>query len=370
MVRRHTILLALAVAAAASVVASAAPAAPLTQAKCGSGQPCPPPTPTNLAAVPDTSNSVAFTWQQPRSTVSATSWLVRVDGNVVATVATTSYTATALACGSHTFGVSAQSSGGATSNTATISSTLPCSTDGPVPSTSFWRPPLHATWQWELTEPVDQSVDAQIYDIDSDYNDASVVASLHAKGRKVVCYIDAGSWESYRPDASLFPISVLGNAVSGWSDERWLDIRRLDILQPIMRQRLETCRSKGFDGVEFDWVDAYAQPSTGFAVTATDQLTYNQWLASEAHLRGLFVLLKNDLGQVDALLPYFDGALNEQCFEFAECAVLSKFVAAGKPVFNSEYNLSESVFCSQALALGFNSMVKHVGLDAWRQPCL
>ena len=43
-------------------------------------------------------------------------------------------------------------------------------------------------------------------------------------GRKVVCYIDAGTWEDWRPDAAQFTTSLLGRS-NGWPGERWLDVR-------------------------------------------------------------------------------------------------------------------------------------------------
>ena len=63
-----------------------------------------------------------------------------------------------------------------------------------------------------------------------------------------------------------FPSAVLGAEVEGWPGERWLDIRRLDVLGPILKRRLDLCRRKGFDGVEPDNVDAYANDS-GFPLS-------------------------------------------------------------------------------------------------------
>ena len=80
---------------------------------------------------------------------------------------------------------------------------------------AVWRPAPNTTWQWQLTTPVDQSVVAQMYDIDLFGNAASVVSSLHAQGRKVVCYLSAGSWEPGHPSSGAFPASVLGNALNG-----------------------------------------------------------------------------------------------------------------------------------------------------------
>src|SRR6266566_3906790 len=233
---------------------------------------------------------------------------------------------------------------------------------------TVWQPALNTSWQWQLTTPVDQTVNAQMYDIDMFDNDVSVVASLHAQGRKVICYISAGTFENWRPDAASFPAVVKGNAVSGWPGENWLDIRRLDILGPIMTARLDLCQTKGFDGVEPDNIDGYTN-GTGFPLTAQDQINYNTFLANQAHARGLSVALKNDLDQVQALLPYFDWALNEQCFQYNECNTLVPFITAGKAVFEVEYSLSTSQFCPQANALNFNAMQKDLNLDAFRIPC-
>jgi hypothetical protein len=231
----------------------------------------------------------------------------------------------------------------------------------------IWIPAPHTTWQWQLTTPVNRSVAAKMFNIDLFDNSASVVASLHRRGRRVVCYLDAGTYENFRPDARSFPSSVLGKA-NGWPGERWLDIRRLRVLEPIMSARLALCKRKRFDGVEADNVDGYAN-DTGFPLTANQQLTYNRWLARTAHRLGLSIALKNDLDQARQLQPFFDYALDEQCFEYSECSQLRPFVAAHKAVFEVEYNLSPSLFCAQANADGFMSMRKNLQLDASRQAC-
>ena len=90
---------------------------------------------------------------------------------------------------------------------------------------AVWRPAIGATWQWQLTGlPVDLSVDAQVVDIDLFESDASVVAALHALGRRVICYLSAGTWEDWRPDKNQFPRELIGRAYEGWEGERWLDI--------------------------------------------------------------------------------------------------------------------------------------------------
>ncbi len=179
--------------------------------------------------------------------------------------------------------------------------------------------------------------------------------------------MSAGSWENWRPDAAQFPATVLGHN-NGWPGEKWLDIRRLDVLGPIMEARLNLCRDKGFDAVEPDNIDGYSN-NTGFPLTAQDQLTYNRFLADAAHARGLSIGLKNDLEQVPDLLSRFDFAVNEECFRYNECAALSPFINAGKAVFETEYNQATASFCPLASGLGFSSMKKNLDLDAWRAPC-
>ncbi len=239
----------------------------------------------------------------------------------------------------------------------------------PVACPGCWHPALKVSWQWQLQNPPKAGalLDVKMYDVDGFEASKSLIAAMHSKGIKAVCYISAGSWEKYRPDANDFPASVLGRS-NGWPGEKWLDIRKRKILKPIMRARMDICRRKGFDAIEFDNVDGY-QNATGFPLTGADQLRYNVFLANAAHARGLSTFLKNDLGQIPKLLPYFDASLNEQCFQYSECPALSRFVKAGKPVFNVEYKLDRSQFCDKANARNFNSLKKRLALDAWRRPC-
>lgn len=242
------------------------------------------------------------------------------------------------------------------------------SSSSTVSTDEMWRPEAGLSWQWQLSVPVDQSVDVDVYDIDLFENDAAVVDSLHRAGRKVVCYVDAGGWEDYRSDAGTYPESVLGNRIDGWPSERWVDIRRLDILRPIIAKRFDLCAERGFDGVEPDLMDA-ASADSGFPLTPDDQLRFNLMIADLAHERGLAVGLKNDLLQIPQLVAHFEFSVNEQCAEFNECELLVPFIAAGKPVFHAEYDLPTSAFCPRTTALGFSSIRKQLDLGPWRETC-
>lgn len=191
------------------------------------------------------------------------------------------------------------------------------------------------TWQWQIRGPIDTSYDATIYDVDLFDVDATTLAALKSARRKVVCYFSAGSAEDWRPDYSKFSGAEIGNALQGWPGERWLDVRSSNV-RSVMTSRLDLAVSKGCDGVEPDNIDGYTN-STGFPLTAQDQIDFNTFLAQQAHARNLAVALKNDIEQIAALEKTFDFAVNEQCHANNECDFYSAFTADNKPVLNAEY---------------------------------
>ena len=242
--------------------------------------------------------------------------------------------------------------------------------DTPTPSQTRaerWQPRPGLDWQWQLSGKLDTSVDVPVYDIDGFDHSAKTVAALHRDDRKVICYLSTGAWEEFRPDARKFPTSVLGRG-NGWKGERWFDIRRTDILEPLMAARLDMCRDKGFDAVEPDNMDGYRN-RTGFPLTAKDQLRYNRLIARLAHDRGMAVGLKNDLAQIPHLVGEFDFAVNEQCAQYEECDTLKPFIEARKAVFHVEYELPASQFCAEARELRLSSLEKKYELGTWRKAC-
>ncbi len=232
-----------------------------------------------------------------------------------------------------------------------------------------WQPEPGLSWQWQLSGRIDTSFDVDVYGVDSVETQATTVDRLHNDGSKVICYISAGSWEKWRPDAEDFPAAVKGRPLDGWPGERWLDIRRVETLRPIMQRRMDACERKGFDAVEPDNVDGYANRS-GFPLTGAHQLAYNRMLAEEAHERGLAIALKNDTAQVAKLVDEFDFAIVEECFAYRECPEYSHFVESGKAVFVAEYDVEKvAARCEKAERLGFSLIFKRLELDAWRRGC-
>lgn len=282
----------------------------------------------------------------------------------------------------------------------------PTSTATPTPApTGIWRPPLNVSWHWMIDHAIDINnakdmglVDPngntlsnpvpQIYDIDGFYNgydpnknvvdvngkynwndpNNDQVAKLHALGKKVICYIDVGVYEDYREDAYKFPASVIGNADSGWNGSYWLDIRRTDILGPIMEARMKMCKDKGFDAIEPDEIDGYSN-NPGFPLTYADQINYNKFIANMAHSMGMSIGLKGDIDQVKDLHSYFDWTLNEECYQYNECNLLQPFVNDGKAVFQVEYKTATGSFCPSANASNYNAMKMPLNLNGGRWPC-
>ncbi|WP_394171303.1 endo alpha-1,4 polygalactosaminidase [Saccharospirillum alexandrii] len=267
------------------------------------------------------------------------------------------------------------------SSVADLNSPLPVNV-APVTGETWYQPPVGVTWQWQLLVPdgssLNDSYDVAIYDVDLfDTSEATIQQMNVSDGRKVICYFSAGSYENWRDDEASFSGNELGNTLDGWPDERWLDIRSSNVHR-IMQERLDLARDKGCDGVEPDNMDGYLN-DPGFNFTAGDQLAYNRFIANEAHKRGLSVGLKNDLDQVEALVDYFDFAVNEQCFEYDECGLLEPFIDAGKPVLNAEYPADDWLddanaidqLCNQAGTLQFSTLVLPLDLDdSSRHSCL
>jgi len=213
----------------------------------------------------------------------------------------------------------------------------------------------------------------QVYDIDYE-NAASVVATLHSQGKKVICYVDVGGWENYRSDANDYAASVLGSNIGGWPDERYVDVRALDgakgptgkTLHDLLRARIATCASKGFDAVETDLDDQYPA-NTGFPLTKVDYENFDKALAADIHGLGMAWFLKNGItgdSFVADLVPFADGVVVEECWHYSECGALQPFVAAGKPILNAEYAGTQSTICPQALNFPMATMKKYVDLRA------
>ncbi len=246
---------------------------------------------------------------------------------------------------------------------------------GEATTSSWWKPTSSASisWNWVIGNPPPSPYKkVAVYDIDGFNNPSSTVQALHDQNTKVICYIDVGTYEPGRPDLNLIPTADIGSGVQGWPGEKWLNIADISGLTPIVTERMNLCKSKGFDAIEPDNIDGYTN-STGFPLTAANQLAYNKFLANTAHSLGMSIGLKNDVDQTAQLQPFFDWALDEECNKYTECNTLAPFTLANKAVFNAEYTddgETTSKFCSADAAAHINGALYNLNLDGTvYQPC-
>lgn len=228
----------------------------------------------------------------------------------------------------------------------------------------IWIPKPGTSFYWQLQGTVKTNISAEVYDIDLENNETNgVIPTLKAKGKKVICYFSAGTYENWRGDASSFPSSDLGSSLDEWPGERWLDIRSSKV-RSVLSKRIDRAVKAGCDAIEPDNLDAY-QNKNGKGITAAQQIEFLKWLSDYAHKKGISVGLKNALDIIDQgnLTKLYDWALNEQCYQFGECGILSKFVKANKAVFIAEYNSSSTSHCSDAKKNKFSLSIYTLALD-------
>ncbi|WP_431686346.1 endo alpha-1,4 polygalactosaminidase [Hahella sp. NBU794] len=277
------------------------------------------------------------------------------------------------------------SDAGTRDNETKATNSSSASNAGSQSAANIWRPKPGTTWMWQLQNygSMNMNLDVTAYDIDlfegSGSGSNSLIRQLKNKGKRVICYFSAGTREDWRPDADQFaPGSVIADGgMQDWPGETWLNIGNKSALEqtikPIMEARLDLARDAGCDAVEPDNVDGYTnRDETHGAISAADQLAYNKWLAEAAHARGLSIGLKNDVDQLQALAPYFDFAVNEQCYAWGnECvAYENTFLSAGKAVFNQEYYKKgeEGIITKEQFLGNACSYFVSAGISAlWRQ---
>lgn len=284
----------------------------------------------------------------------------------------------------------------------------------------WWRPTAERpiSFHWVLRDPLDVNnlrhmglrdfngnplPEPDVYDIDGEFNTKATVDYLHARGKKVICYFDAGVYEDYRSDAYKFQQiqpQIWGAADEPWDGSYWLDIRRVSELEPIMKDRMQMCKDKGFDAIEPDEIDGWENDNgfsntpytnsegvTHYGITYEDQLIYNKALARWAHEMGMSIGQKGDIIQTRDLVNDFDWTLNEECFQYNECLNpydprddrhypgLQLYAQQNKAVFVAEYKSFTadrwSRICTTSKNNKFNTTRFKLGLPntGGRLPC-
>lgn len=230
-------------------------------------------------------------------------------------------------------------------------------------------------WDWQL-DAADGDVRApdgvKLMDVDGFTTSAATVGRLRGQGIITVCYLNAGSWEPYRPDADQYPQRLLLAADPDWPDERFVDVT--DVFRPdsalarILRARIAMCADKGFEVVEPDNLFTDQDAPAG-RLSAQDTTDFAAWVADAVHAQGMAVLQKNGPDRVLAtdrhgrrLVDLFDGVLAEQCQAYDECSPLAEYTRRGKLVLDAEYEVEPD--CSESRRDQLNVMRRDQGLVA------
>jgi hypothetical protein len=227
---------------------------------------------------------------------------------------------------------------------------ISCAAASSSPLSQWWQPEVTDSLQWQLQLQGDlvPIAGVNVYAVDADASVESV-QNAQRQGAKVMCYISAGSAENWRNDYQQFPDALIGRPYDGWPGEWWLDIRRLDLLAPIMRARIQACRRKGFDVLDPDNINGY-ENETGFPLTRADAVRYIRWLAAEAHRNGMAISLKNGEDLIDQVADVVDMMQSESCYFYGNCDKVKVITELGKPVFAVEYleQISKTEFAAEA----------------------
>jgi hypothetical protein len=215
-----------------------------------------------------------------------------------------------------------------------------------LPDTSsdqaVWQPAVGTPYQMILTGVIPdntgtiQPSNIPVFDIDLFYTNKSAIDTLHAQGKKVICYFSAGSSEDWRPDYMDFPTADKGPCLDGWAGERWLNVRSSGVVA-VMKKRIDLAAEKGCDAIDPDNVDGFSNGNS-FSLSQQDSITYVRTLANYAHSLGMSTGLKNAQDILPSVMDVVQFAVNEECaMSSGDCDPYTALTDAGKPVFHIEY---------------------------------
>ena len=265
--------------------------------------------------------------------------------------------------GSHTVYVRGTNSNGTSTPISFTWNVVMMPTPIPCQGSNCWSPPhLDSTgkpirWDWQIqvdaTHPLTQrtgSAAVDMYDIDGFNTAASTVGTIKTTWAAntyphphVTCYLDLGTWENFRPDAQAWTFGtgsvpqLLGNSVSGYPNEHWIDLRGITAMNTLVQNRIQQqCANKGFDTIEVDNIDGWDPVTTsGFQLTMEDAEAWLADLANRIHDLGMTVLWKNEPYLTYWAVSRFDGVLNEECYRYAECTAAQDAGSSSNPACNT-----------------------------------
>jgi hypothetical protein len=122
----------------------------------------------------------------------------------------------------------------------------------------IWEPQAGAKFQIILDSNFRRSrqsdvvpSDADIFDLDLFDTSPELIRKLHNRGKKVICYMNAGSSETWRSDYDSIKAADKGDVMKEWRREQWLDIRSPDVFE-VMKKRIQMASTKGCDAIDPD----------------------------------------------------------------------------------------------------------------------
>ena len=268
-----------------------------------------------------------------------------------------------LSLGSHTLSVRGTNNNGTSTPISFTWSVVALPAPIPCQGGNCWFPPhldsqgKPMRWDWQIqvdpSHPLTQrtgSAAVDMYDIDGFNTTASTVntikttwvANTYAHPH-VTCYLDLGTWEDFRPDAEAWTFGagsvsqLIGNTVSGYSNEHWIDVRGVSAMGTLVENRIQQqCASKGFDTVEIDNIDGWDPVAkSGYLLTMEDAEAWLADLATRIHNLGMTVLWKNEPYLTYWAVSRFDGVLNEQCYQYQECTAAQDAGSSTNPACNT-----------------------------------
>ncbi|OUM62060.1 glycoside hydrolase family 114 protein, partial [Piromyces sp. E2] len=200
-----------------------------------------------------------------------------------------------------------------------------------------WKPTPGLTWDYLLggdSNDVMKS-DKQVVTFDLEYAE-KVVPTLHKNGQKAVCYFSGGTTDG-KPDKEEFVKAglVIDDGIDdGWNN-KWLNVKNKEKLQPLLRKRFQRAYKYGCDAVEVDCLNIYEYRSD---FTKEDSYVFAKWLAETAHEENISIGLKNLSTHASRLEPYYDFAVVESCASYSnECNRFKPFTDNNKAVFIVHY---------------------------------
>lgn len=230
--------------------------------------------------------------------------------------------------------------------------------------------PQIRSWDWQLSR-IDPQTKVDLLDLEPDAVTADQIAQIKARGTYTVCYVSVGTAEDWRPDLHRFPREIIGNPFPEWPTERFLDVRRLDLLLPIMRDRFARCAALGFDAIEPDNMDAH-WADTGFDLSEDDMLAYILALHQIAQELGLGLGQKNAPELTERLAGTLDFVLFEDCIALNYCSAAAPYVRRGKPALNAEYGVAtadRAAACATSAEAGVLTLFKTLELTPQGEAC-